>query len=154
MILHGELRWSDFQMLRKYETIICDLDGTLYDDKVFMNAVKMEGSYTYQDYLNKCRTVDVKLELFPEAKKLLAEFNGRIAILTNGDELRQQHKMKLLGLNYPVYYADGENRKPSPKGVEAILRWMPKGNAIMIGNDITDLQAAENANIDFIWWEQ
>lgn len=151
MILNGELRWSDFQMLRKYDTIICDLDGTLYDDKVFVKAIEEHKTQTYHAYLNVCRTIEVKLELYPEAKKLIEEFN--IVVLTNGDQLRQKHKVKLLGLTCPVYYADYYERKPSSKGVQAILKDYP-GKAILIGDHTFDMQCAKNAKIDFIWWQR
>ncbi len=45
---------------------------------------------------------------------------------------------------------DVKNKKPSPEGIDIILKRARTKNAIYVGDSVDDLLTAKNASIDFI----
>jgi HAD superfamily hydrolase (TIGR01549 family) len=115
-----------------------------------------------QDCLHVLRSFrpERKYDIFPEIKLILSELVIRkkiIYILTNGNPEQQRNKIKNIhweGLDRSIgfLFADELEPKPSPAGVEYILKntEADKNRAVMIGDSEDDRICARNSGISFI----
>jgi HAD superfamily hydrolase (TIGR01549 family) len=115
-----------------------------------------------QDCLHILRSFrpEGKYAIFPEIKPILSELIFRkkiVYILTNGNPEQQRNKINNIqweGLDRSMsfLFADELEPKPSPAGVEYILKntGVDKNHTIMIGDSEDDRICAGNSFISFI----
>jgi phosphoglycolate phosphatase-like HAD superfamily hydrolase len=189
-----------FSELDRFQLLILDLDGTLYDEAAYLRAAYSEIARTVEartgvpmrkvedflhssfvsqgrsglfdrmcaefglapDYLahalSVLRGVSVTggLSFHPPMAALLDWALNRsksLAVLTNGNVAQQRNKIAQLCLpqKVRVYFANEIAPKPSPLGIERILKdhSCAAESAVLIGDDIVDEQAAMAAGIAF-----
>jgi phosphoglycolate phosphatase-like HAD superfamily hydrolase len=105
-------------------------------------------------------TPERKYNIFPEIKIVLKELvrkNKHIAVLTNGNIEQQKNKIEnikweKLDRSLCFVFADEFEPKPSPAGVEYILKnsGIGKNSTIMIGDSKDDRDCAVNSGIEFL----
>lgn len=105
-------------------------------------------------------SVDEPLKIIPAVRNLLfslRNMNKTVFILTNGNIIQQKNKVNNiqwgdLGGNFKFVFADELEPKPSPAGVEYILRTShsKKEDTILIGDSETDYMCALNSGIDYL----
>lgn len=114
----------------KYELVIFDASGTLYD-------LKTEEVF------------ETFFKLLPELKKQ----GMKIAVATNLGKKSAEKFIEDSGLDQWIDHlacADDAAFKPAPDMLELIMEeaWIQPENTIMIGDSLADMQAAESAGID------
>ena len=114
-----------------------------------------------KDYLlYLLRTVDCRLTLQPTAKTILGELllnNSKVYILTNGNLVQQENKIRCLQLKeqfeqIEVVHATGSAAKPAPDGLLNILQAENAAaeDMVFVGDSETDEQTATAAKVKFI----
>jgi FMN phosphatase YigB (HAD superfamily) len=119
-----------------------------------------------EKYISKCleilRTFRVArpLEITPSIKNILSTLvnqKSTVFILTNGNVQQQKNKIRSIrweGLDSGIQFvfADDHGPKPSPAGIEYILKITntPKAGALFTGDSPTDRLSALNAGITFL----
>lgn len=107
-------------------------------------------------YLGTNYTGLMKNEVWLLDKKILESLSKkyRLAILTGRP--KEEAVYVLRKANTKKYFStlitreDVKNKKPSPEGINVILKRAKTKNAVYIGDSIDDLLTAKNANVDFI----
>jgi FMN phosphatase YigB (HAD superfamily) len=133
-------------------------------DKLFNKFLKDIG--LDEKYIPRCldilRTFQVtkQPEIIPEINKILSALINKkkpVFILTNGNVQQQKNKIRSIrweGLDSGIQFvfADEHGPKPSPAGIEHILKITKtsKSGAIFTGDSPTDRLSALNAGITFL----
>ena len=115
-----------------------------------------------EEMMNILRTnkPEEKIEIFPGIRKILDTLllqQKKIFVLTNGNPSQQRNKIACIDWgkifnDITFVFADEIKRKPSPESVEFILKKheLDTANVLLIGDDISDEEAAKTAGIHFI----
>jgi len=115
-----------------------------------------------EEMMNILRTnqPEEKIEIFPSVMKMLDALilqQKKIFVLTNGNPQQQRNKIACIewgGIfnDITFIFADEIKRKPSPESIEYIIKKyeLRHGDVLMIGDDISDEEAAKDAGIHFI----
>lgn len=145
---------------KKYEAIIFDLDGTLYDTSVvdplliqLRKAKRMSPEY-HQIWRDIDKTIDGYKEYDGMAEVLnFIRENGIKTVLVTGAVKRRTNKLKrfnlpLMGI---VSRFDVSHKKPHPAPMFRALEILgcDASKVLSIGNQVIDLQASKGACIDF-----
>ena len=145
---------------KKYEAIIFDLDGTLYDTSVvdplliqLRKAKRMSPEY-HQIWRDIDKTIDGYKEYDGMAEVLnFIRENGIKTVLVTGAVKRRTNKLKrfnlpLMGM---VTRFDVGHQKPHPAPMFRALEILgcDASKVLSIGNQVIDLQASKGACIDF-----
>lgn len=162
---------------QRWQGLIFDLDGTLYDLKIDWEEVKnvceqdylerlglsfaqasrspyrsdLQAMYTYLDTIER-QGVNAG-NWTPGAQPALLELktHHQLAVVTRNSRRAAIDALALLGLNEITVIGreDVKNPKPHPEGVLAAMRGLqvPSTQTIMIGDTYHDVQAAHAANI-------
>ena len=120
---------------------------------------KFQSQQSLDNFLNSLRfNTTARISLFKNTKKTIRAMseNTKIALLTNGNKEQQKNKIKLLKLDKifakdSIHYAADSMPKPSPNGIQRILKQFsnPK-KAILIGDSKADEDASINGGIAFL----
>lgn len=130
----------------------------------FIEAFKLN-SALMPEMLNILRTVKIKngLNLYPEIYAIperLDRFQIQYFVLTNGNKIQQQNKIKQLNwdtINIAEFvFASDFEPKPNSSAFQYIFsKYSLEIKSILsIGDTITDKIASEKAGIDFMWIDQ
>jgi len=98
----------------------------------------------------------MKNEVWLLDKKILERLSKRFKLAIFTSRPKEEAIYVLRKANVKKYFStlitmeDVKNKKPSPEGIDIILRRAKTKNAIYFGESIDDLLAAKNANVDFI----
>lgn len=169
--------------LSEYDTIIFDLDNTLYDEREYLYAVNRAirehilekyhinlgmlletqnyttiSGFIGVDVIAEClqirRTVKVSLSLFHDAKELLKTLEDKkIYICTNGNPDQQRNKVSQLDWPEGITIITIYANETQPKPSAECLEGI-NGDCVFIGDSEIDEQTAKNANMPFIWSQQ
>lgn len=145
---------------KKYEAIIFDLDGTLYDTSIvdplliqLRKAKRMSPEY-HQIWRDIDKTIDGYKEYDGMAEVLnFIRENGIKTVLVTGAVKRRTNKLKrfnlpLMGI---VSRFDVSHKKPHPAPMFRALEILgcDASKVLSIGNQVIDLLSSKGAGIDF-----
>lgn len=119
--------------------------------------------YKLDSFLTELRTVEIspKIKLNKDTLNNLNDLvrkNKKIFVLTNGNLIQQQNKIKNIdwkGLesNIKFYFANLYQPKPSGISLDILISEnnFERRNCLMIGDQEIDKQCALNSNVDFLF---
>lgn len=128
--------------------------------KVFQEYTKkFQSQQSLDNFLKSLRfNSTARISLFKNTKKTIQAMseNTKIALLTNGNKEQQKNKIKLLKVDKiiakdSIHYASDSMPKPSPNGIQRILKQFSNPKKVMlIGDSKEDEDASKNAGIAFL----
>ena len=96
------------------------------------------------------------VKIYPGAKKIIKKLkkNSRVAVVTSKDLKRTKFFLKKFNLKFDFISCPkkGKKGKPYPWQINEVLKKFSilRKDSVYIGDMLVDLEAAKNANIDFI----